>query len=93
MTNLELIKELSIRLDRSQNEIKRLLKNSIDIIIRNLDKEKSCSIPGLGKFYITNKNKRRAFDPYRKLFFIWPRKRVVSYKPSSILKEKLKDIQ
>ncbi|OQX94847.1 hypothetical protein B6I21_08500 [candidate division KSB1 bacterium 4572_119] len=90
MTNSELIKTLSLRLDLSQSEIKRLLKGSIDSIKEILDEDTGVSIPGFGTFVTYVKKKRKSFNPYHKKFMMLPPKRVTKYRPSSSLKQELK---
>ena len=91
MTNSEIIKNLSLRLGQSQVEIKRLLKSSTKIIRDILDKDIGITIPGLGTFRSFFIKKRKSFDPYHKKFILLPPKRTIRFRPSSSIKNELKN--
>ena len=91
MNNSELIKNLSLRLGRSQAELKRILGSSTQIIKEYLDKEFIISIPGLGTFRPILKKERKSFNPHHNSFMMLPPKRVVKFRASSSMKDELKD--
>ncbi len=90
MTNSELIKKLSLRLGQSQAETKRLLNCSTDIFKKILDNDINITIPGLGTFRVTVRQKRKSFNPYHKKRVMLPRKRIVAFRPGSVIKNELK---
>lgn len=90
MTNSELIKTLSSRLEHSQVEIKRLVKGSAKIMKDILDKDVGITIPGLGTFFTYVKNKRKSFNPHYKKFMMLPQKRIIKFHSSSKIKDELK---
>ena len=90
MTNSELIKTLSSRLELSQVEIKRLLKGSEKIMKDVLDKDIGITIPGLGTVFTHVRNKRKSFNPHHKKLMMLPPKRVIDYHCCSTMKDELK---
>ena len=91
MNNSEIVKDLSLRLDETQKEIKRILGVSSEIIRENLDRDKTIAIPGLGTFHAVLRNERRAYNPFMKKMMLLPKKRAVKYHPSSTIKEQFKN--
>jgi nucleoid DNA-binding protein len=90
MTNAELIKILSLRLEQSQVETKRLLKSSAEIMKDILDKDVGITIPGLGTFFTHVRNKRKSFNPYHKKLMMLPKKRIIKFHSSSTINDELK---
>ena len=90
MTNLEIIKNLSLHFGKSQVEIKQLLKSSTKIIRDVLDEDIGITIPGLGTFGTYFKKKRKSFNPYHKKFMLLPSKRIIRFRPGSSIKNELK---
>jgi len=91
MTNLEIIRNLSLRLGTSQVEIKQLLKSSTKIMKDILDKDIGITIPGLGTFSSYFKKKRKSFNPYHNKFMLLPPKRIIRFRPGSSIKNELKN--
>lgn len=90
MTNSEIIRNLSLRLGKSQVEIRQLLKGSTKIIKDALDKDMGITIPGLGTFSTSFKKKRKSFNPYYNKFMFLPPKRIIQFHPGSSIKNELK---
>ncbi len=90
MRNSEVIEHLSERLGLSQREIRRLLKASTEIFKETLDEDLSFTIPALGTFGTHVRQRRKAYNPHRKRFMMLPQKRVVSFHPSSVLKDNVR---
>ncbi len=91
MTNSEIIKNLSERLEHSQAEIKRILECSTRLMRDVLDKDIGITIPGLGTFHTVVSDKRKSYDPYHKRFILLPPKRKIRFHPSSSIKDDLKN--
>ena len=90
MTNSEIIKNLSLRLGKSQLETKQLMKSSTGIIRNILDKDIDISIPGLGTLSTRFVDKRKSYDPFHKWFIMSPPKRVIRFRPAASIKNELK---
>lgn len=93
MNGSELIKRLAERLGRPQHEIRWLLKSSTGIFKKTLGVDSSFTIPKLGTFGTHMRHKRKAYNPHYKKFVVLPSKRVVFFHPSSVLKDRIKDIK
>jgi nucleoid DNA-binding protein len=91
MTNNELVKELSKRLGKSQAETKQLLNIGTETLKNILDEGNSVSIPQLGTFGVSVRENRNSYDPYHKRKIILPVKRLISFRPSSVIKQELKN--
>jgi len=87
----DFVKNMAKRMDLSQTEIKRLLKQNFDTMEKTLDSESGFTIPGLGTFGIKIRDEHKAYSPFHESFMILPKKRVVTFHPSSVLKEELKE--
>jgi len=90
MTHSEIIKELSLRLNTPQVEVRRLLQISTEKIKNILDKDFSLTLPGLGTFFTSLNQRRKGFNPRINRFILLPPKRRVRFHPSSTLKDELK---
>lgn len=90
MNSHEVIGHLSERLGLSQREIRRLLKGSTEILNKTLDEDLSFTIPRLGTFGTHVRQRRKAYNPHHKRLVILPPKRVVSFHPSSVLKDRVR---
>ena len=90
MNNSEVIKRLASGLVLSQRETRRLLKNSTEILQKTLDNDLSFTIPGFGTFGTHLRSERKAYNPHHKTFIMLPPKRVVYFRPSSVLKGHVK---
>jgi nucleoid DNA-binding protein len=93
MTYSELVKNLSLRLGRSQAETKDMLNGSTEIIKQLLDEDKGITIPGLGTFNIHIRQKRKSYNPQRRKLVIIPPKRTVTFHPCSTIKDELKEMR
>lgn len=93
MKQIELIRNLSTRLGITQVETRRLLKSVVKIISETLDQDIPISIPDLGTFCTVTTKKRKSFNPFHKQYFLLPPKRIIRFRPSSSIKNKLKTKQ
>jgi DNA-binding protein HU-beta len=90
MTYADMIKRLSTRYGLSQKEVKEIFTSCTNSIKNILDQDIGISIPGLGTFRTHIVQKRISYSPYHKRLFLLPPKRIVHFKPSASLKDKLK---
>ncbi|MBC8320677.1 MAG: HU family DNA-binding protein [Bacteroidetes bacterium] len=90
MTSSEIIKNLSLRLGKSQLETKQLIKSSTEIIRDILDKNINISLPGLGTLSRHFVKKKKSYDPFHKWFIMSPPKRVIRFRPGSSIKNEFK---
>lgn len=91
MTYQELIKNLSHSLDVSQAEIRRLLKDSFDVLVETIDSDKTVTIPDLGTLQIKLKDEHKSYSPFHKKYMLLPKKRIIAFHPGLHMKDQLKD--
>lgn len=93
MTYTQLVKALAERFNWSQAEIKRVLQSSFEVIRNMLDHGDRVILKDLGTLD-TNLNKpRRSFNPQIKKPILLPTKKIVTFNPSSVLKNHVKFIR
>jgi len=91
MNNKELTSELANRLGKSQKDVAQLLEAAVLTMKEEFSKANSISFQGFGVFEIKKKEERIAVNPATQKRMVIPPKLVLNFKPSSVLKEKLKD--
>ncbi len=92
MTNLELIAALAKRLNWTQRQTTEMLEVTVAVIGESLQAEDSVNISGLGLFEAKKKGERISVNPTTKQRFLVPPKIVVAFKPTQIVKDRLKKI-
>ena len=92
MNNKELTSELAKRLGKSPKDIAQLLEAAALTMKEEFSKGNSVSFQGFGTFEIKKKEERLVVNPATQKRMVVPPKLVLNFKPSAILKDKLKDI-
>lgn len=92
MNFAEFTTALSKKLELPKEEVTRRMDATIEVIIEELTRNNSISISGLGILEMKKKNERITVHPSTKAKLLVPPKLVVSFKPSSTLKDKVKNI-
>lgn len=90
MNNKEFISELSNKLGYTNKDTSRLISSVIAIITQELQESNIISIHGFGVFEVKKKLERISVNPATQQRMLVPPKLVLSYKPSTLLKEKFK---
>lgn len=90
MNNKEFIAELSRRLGYTAKDTSELIASTVSTIIKQLQEDNAVIIQGFGSFEVKKKAERISVNPTTKLRMLVPPKLVLSYKPSTILKDKFK---
>ncbi|MBQ8501843.1 MAG: HU family DNA-binding protein [Bacteroides sp.] len=90
MNNKEFIAELSQRLDLNVKDTSELVTSLLAEMVLQLEEANSISIQGFGSFEVRKKAERISVSPTTKQRMLVPPKLVLSYKPSSALKDKFK---
>ncbi len=83
------VKNVAGRMNLPQTETKQLIKQSFETIVDALDAGENFTIPGLGTFGTKVREQHKAYSPFYEKFMLLPKKRIVTYHPSSTLKDKL----
>lgn len=90
MNNKEFIAELSKRLGYTTKDTSELLSSTVSTMIKQLQEDNAIAIQGFGSFEVKKKAERISVNPTTKQRMLVPPKLVLSYKPSTILKDKFK---
>jgi DNA-binding protein HU-beta len=92
MKNKELIKELSIRLNWSQDDVSAVISGLGSVIGESLSGDDTVFIEGLGQFETRKKGERLSVNPANGKRYLVPPKLVPVFKAGLNLKTKLKEL-
>ena len=87
VTKMELVSELAKKSKLTHAVAKSILNNLLEIIERNLKKEKRLQIIGFGSFYTKQKPTRTAVNPNTRKPIQVPEKKLVKFAPGKALRE------
>lgn len=90
MNNKEFISDLASRTKYNSKEVSALVGTIVSAIISELSEENSVTISGFGNFEVKKKLERVLVNPTTKQRMLVPPKMVVSFKPNTSLKSKIK---
>ncbi|MBR6141781.1 MAG: HU family DNA-binding protein [Bacteroidaceae bacterium] len=90
MNNKELVSELANRTKWSSKDVSSLVSATVSVIIGELTEENSVAIPSFGTFEVKKKLERVLVNPITKQRMLVPPKMVVSFKPNTSLKSRIK---
>ena len=90
MNNKEFISELARKLGYKNKDTAQLLSSAIGVMTQELQEGKTIAIQGFGTFEVKKKMERISVNPTTQQRMLIPPKLVLSYKPSTNLKEKFK---
>ena len=90
MNNKEFISELSRRSGYSTNDTTRMVSSLLSIMTQELQDGNTVAIQGFGTFEVKKKMERVSVNPVTQQRLLIPPKLVLTYKPSTALKEKFK---
>lgn len=90
MNNKEFTSELSHRLGYNLKDTSDLIASLLSDMTKQLEEGNVISIQGFGTFEVKKKTERISVNPNTKQRMLVPPKLVLTYKPSTLLKEKFK---
>lgn len=90
MNNKDFINALASKTNLSAKSTQKAVTAFINEIANRLDDESSITIPSFGTFEIKKKMERVVVNPTTKQRILTPPKLALAFKPSNILKDKLK---
>ena len=90
MNNKQFLTELSGKCQRSAEQAAQQIQTLIGVMENLWQNGDSVSLSGFGVLEVKKKNERVSVNPTTGVRMLVPPKLVLTYKPSSILKEKLK---
>ena len=89
MNNKDFIAELAQRTGYSADEAQKFVNTVVDAMGDRLQDDNSVVIPTFGTFEVKKKLERVVINPSSKQRMLVPPKMVLSFKPSSTLKDKI----
>lgn len=90
LNNKEFTSELSRRLGYTLKDTSELVTSLLSDMTRQLEEGNVISIQGFGTFEVKKKAERISVNPTTKQRMLVPPKLVLTYKPSTLLKDKFK---
>lgn len=90
MNNKEFIAELSRSLDYSIKDTNELLLSLVSELTQQLQEGNTVAIHSFGTFEVKKKSERITINPVTKQKFLVPPKLVLTFRPSTLLKDKFK---
>ena len=88
----EIIKEIHSIFGTSENNIKKITQDIIDVLIETLIEKKKINIKNFGSFQIIYKSERKGRNPKTKEEFNIKSRNSISFKTSKVLKQKMNEI-
>jgi len=89
LTRKDIKNKLHLRLGLSKSLLGNILDNFFESIITELISKKKIKISSFGTFEIKNKRERVGRNPKNKIEFKISSRKIVKFKPSDIIKNKL----
>lgn len=90
MNNKDFTSELSKRLGYTLKDTSELISSLLSGMTRQLEEGNVVTIQGFGTFEVKKKAERISINPTTKQRMLVPPKLVLTYRPSTLLKEKFK---
>ena len=87
VTKMDIVRELAKKSKLTNAVARSIFNNLLDIIERNLKKEKRLQIIGFGSFYTKKKLARTAINPNTRKPIQVPEKKLVKFAPGKALRE------
>jgi len=92
MNHKELISSIASRMNLPKPEVERMMEETVAIFTENLSEGTAVGIQGFGSFELKKKEERISVHPVTQVRTLTPPKLVATFKQSSLLKEKLKEL-
>jgi len=89
MTKIDIVEKVCEKVGYSNKEVARIVETVFDIIKETLQREDKIMVSGFGNFVIRNKRARRGRDPQTGGDIEITPRRVLTFKPSAVLKGSL----
>ena len=89
LTKANIVDSIQGQLGFPRNECVNLVEDLLEIIKRTLEAEEDLLVSGFGKFCVKKKNKRKGRNPASGDDLILPKRKVVTFKCSSVLRKRV----
>ena len=90
LTKAEITDRIYRKTDLRKSDANQAVETILEIIKSNLESGESVLITGFGKFEVKGKNKRRGRNPQTGNDLVLDARRVVKFKCSGVLRDKMK---
>lgn len=89
LTKIQIVEAIQESLNYSKNESTRVVEKLLDIIKENISSGEDVLISGFGKFCVNEKKERKGRNPATDEEMILEKRKVVTFKCSSKLRDKV----
>jgi integration host factor subunit alpha len=89
MTKIDIVNSVYENLDISKKDSVRIVESVFEIIKDELDKGKAVKISGFGKWTVKAKKERRGRNPQTGKEMTIDARKVITFKPSNVLRDAL----
>ena len=89
MTKADIVERIHDRLDFTKNESAELLELVFSIMKKTLERGENLKISGFGNFEVKRKHDRRGRNPQTGEAITIEARRVLTFKPSAVLKNRI----
>jgi integration host factor subunit alpha len=89
LTKAMIVDAIHDQLGYPKNKSAEMLEILLELIKKNLDKGEDVLISGFGKFCVKDKNERRGRNPATGADMVLDKRRVVTFRCSHLLREKI----
>jgi len=90
MNNQELTAKLVEKTGLSAAEVAKFQAACIEKVLDEIAQGNTVSFQGFGNFELKEKAQRKMYNPTKKEFNVIPARQTVGFRPSTVLKEKIK---
>ena len=91
LTKAMIVDTIHDQLGYPKNKSAEMLEILLELIKKNLEKGEDVLISGFGKFCVKDKNERRGRNPATGADMVLDKRRVVTFRCSHLLREKIND--
>jgi len=89
VTKNDLVSEIARELNLRQVDVKKVVQRTFDGIIDILARDGKIELRNFGVFKVRGRKARKARNPLTKVVFDVPAKRVVTFRPGKVMKERI----
>lgn len=93
MNTKDILSELKKRLELDEEKTNRLFDSTIQVIEKEILSNNIIALQGFGTFEVRKKEERISVNPTTKQRMLIPPKLTLAFKPSTVLKEKMKQTE
>jgi DNA-binding protein HU-beta len=91
MNHQKLVERIAQKTGITPAETTTMLASCIDMLLQEVAQGNTVSIQGFGNFELKEKSQRKIYNPSTKEFNTIPAKQTLGFRPSNLLKEKIKN--